>query len=45
MQFKKNLNQTDWINIGSILTASNVVVSATNTIGSGSQRFYRVQQQ
>ncbi len=45
LQFKKNLNQTDWINIGSILTASNVVVSATNTIGSGSQRFYRVQQQ
>ena len=45
LQYKTNLNQTNWINVGSALTATNTVMSATNAIGSDKQRFYRVQQQ
>jgi hypothetical protein len=45
VQYKTNLNQPNWINLGSTITASNTVVSATNPIGSDKQRFYRVQQQ
>jgi hypothetical protein len=45
LQYKTNLNQTTWINIGSTITASNTVLSATNAINSDKQRFYRVQQQ
>ena len=45
LQYKTNLNQTNWINIGSTITASNTVLSVTNAIGSDKQRFYRIQQQ
>jgi uncharacterized repeat protein (TIGR03803 family) len=45
LQYKTNLIQTNWINIGSTITASNTVLSATNTISTDNQRFYRVQQQ
>jgi hypothetical protein len=45
LQYKTNLNQTNWINIGSALTASNMIMSFTNAIGSDKQCFYRVQQQ
>jgi hypothetical protein len=45
LQYKTNLLQTNWINGGSIITASNTVLSATNAIGADQQRFYRVQQQ
>ena len=45
LQYKTNLNQINWINIGSALTASNTVMSVTDAIGSDTQRFYRVQQQ
>jgi hypothetical protein len=45
LQYKTNLNQPNWINIGSPVLASNIVVSVTNAIGSDKQRFYRVQQQ
>lgn len=45
LQYKTNLTQTNWMNRGSTIIASNVVVSATNSFGSDNQRFYRVQQQ
>lgn len=45
LQYKTNLNQTNWINIGTTVTASNTVLSVTNAIGSDNQRFYRVEQQ
>ena len=45
LQYKTNLLSTNWINIGSALTASNTVMAFTNAIGSDKQRFYRVQQQ
>jgi hypothetical protein len=45
LQYTTNLSSTNWINIGSIMTASNTLMSATDSTGSGQQRFYRVQQQ
>jgi len=45
LQYKTNLLQTNWVNVGSTITASNTVLSATNAIGADQQRFYRVQQQ
>jgi hypothetical protein len=45
LQYKTNLNQADWADLGGAITASNTVLSATNTFGSDSQRFYRIQQQ
>ena len=45
LQYKTNLLQTNWINSGSAITASNAVLSVTNTINTDNQRFYRVQQQ
>ena len=41
LQYKTNLLQTNWNNIGSTITASNTVLSATNTISTDNQRFYR----
>ena len=45
LQYKTNLVQPDWINLGGAITASNTVLSATYPIGSDNQRFFRVQQQ
>jgi len=45
LQYKTNLNQSNWVNLGSPVTASNTAVFATNILGSDRQRFYRVQQQ
>jgi uncharacterized repeat protein (TIGR03803 family) len=45
LQYKTNLTQASWINIGSSITASNTVLSVTNAINTDNQRFYRVQQQ
>jgi uncharacterized repeat protein (TIGR03803 family) len=45
LQYKTNLTQTNWVNIGSTITASNTVLSATNPINTDNQRFYRVQEQ
>jgi len=45
LQYKTNLNQVNWINLGSTITASNTVLSATNATGSDKQRFFRIQQQ
>ena len=45
LQYKTNLNEANWVNLGGTITASNTVLSATDAIGSDEQRFYRVQQQ
>ena len=45
LQYKTNLNQVNWINLGNVITASNSVLSVTNGISPDSQRFYRFQQQ
>jgi hypothetical protein len=45
LQYKTNLTQANWINIGSTITASNTVLSVTNSTNTDKQRFYRVQQQ
>ena len=34
LQYKTNLNQTNWVNLGSTMTASNIILSATNAFGS-----------
>jgi hypothetical protein len=43
VQYKTNLLQTNWINLGNAITATNVTATATNLIGSDPQRFYRLQ--
>jgi hypothetical protein len=43
VQYKTNLLQADWINLGAVITATNVTAIATNLIGSDPQRFYRLQ--
>jgi hypothetical protein len=45
VQYKTNLVQTNWINLGKplIATNGNLTVSDTNAIRSSPQRFYRVQ--
>ena len=45
LQYKTNLTQASWLNLGNPVTASSNVLSATNAFGSDKQRFYRVQQQ
>jgi hypothetical protein len=44
VQYKTNLVQTNWINLGKplIATSGNLTVSDTNAIGSSRQRFYRL---
>jgi uncharacterized repeat protein (TIGR03803 family) len=42
LQYKTNLNSTNWFNLGSAITASGGTVSASDLIGSNAQRFYRV---
>jgi subtilase family serine protease len=44
VQYKTNLVQTNWINLGKplIATDGNLTVSDTNAIGSSRQRFYRL---
>jgi uncharacterized repeat protein (TIGR03803 family) len=41
LQYKTNLNTTNWFNLGSSLTATGATVSVSDLIGSNSQRFYR----
>ena len=43
VQYKTNLTQTNWINLGSSFTATNSNASISNSITTDSQRFYRVQ--
>jgi hypothetical protein len=43
VQYKTNLLQTNWINLGAVITATNSTATATNLIGPDPQRFYRLQ--
>ena len=42
VQYKTNLSQGDWINLGTSIKASTSILTATNAAGSDPQRFYRV---
>jgi O-glycosyl hydrolase len=42
LQFKTDLNQANWNNLGSPVTATNTTATASDTIGLDPQRFYRV---
>jgi hypothetical protein len=44
VQYRTNLTQTNWINLGGALTATNSTASASDSISTGRQRFYRVVQ-
>jgi probable HAF family extracellular repeat protein len=43
VQYKTNLNSTNWINLGDVLTGTNTTFIDTNAPGSSQQRFYRVE--
>ena len=45
LQYKTNLNQPTWLNLGPAITASGTSISITNTLGPDPQRFYRVKVQ
>ena len=42
LQFKTNLNQMSWNNLGSVIAATNSVVTVLDSPGPDPQRFYRV---
>jgi hypothetical protein len=42
LQYKTNLTQSSWINLGSPILASNVTTIASDSTATNSQRFYRV---
>jgi subtilase family serine protease len=42
VQYRTNLSQGAWVNLGSPISATNLLLTATDTIGPGRQRFYRV---
>ena len=41
-QYKTNLNQAGWANLGSTVTASNSTAAVSDILGQAPQRFYRV---
>jgi hypothetical protein len=43
VQYKTDLNSTNWNNVNPIVTATNITSSVTDNVGTDSQRFYRVQ--
>jgi subtilase family serine protease len=42
VQFKTNLAQADWVNLGIPIEATNAVMSASDPIGADPRRFYRI---
>ena len=42
VQFRTNLDQPNWNNLGSIVSATNITASVLATNGPDPQRFYRV---
>lgn len=42
LQYISDLNSTNWTNLGTAVTATNGTMTASDTIGAASQRFYRV---
>jgi hypothetical protein len=43
-QYKTNLNDPDWLALGSEIIGDGTPASVTNAVGSASQRFFRVVQ-
>jgi len=42
LQYVSDLRSTNWVSLGSPILATNAVTTASDVIGSNSQRFYRV---
>jgi uncharacterized repeat protein (TIGR03803 family) len=42
MLYRTNLNQTDWVNFGSTVVATNASMTTLDAIGPDRQRFYRI---
>jgi hypothetical protein len=42
VQYKNSLSQTNWVNLGTPITAPGNSLNATDTISTNVQRFYRV---
>ena len=42
LQYCTDLTQTNWTDLGSLITATNAIMSATDSIGPDPQRFYRL---
>jgi hypothetical protein len=42
VQYKTNLLQNAWANVGSVIIATNGTVAASESFGSGTQQFYRI---
>lgn len=43
VQFKTDLSQTHWINLGSKLTATDATMTTIDSAVSETQRFYRIE--
>jgi hypothetical protein len=43
LQYRTNLTQGSWINLGSVVTATNMVMTIPDVLGSDPQRYYRIQ--
>jgi hypothetical protein len=43
VQYRTNLTQGSWVNSGGIVTATNVIMTIPDVIGTNSQQFYRIQ--
>ncbi len=42
VQYRTNITQVGWINLGSPVTANSTIASTTDSIGSNARRYYRV---
>lgn len=42
VQYRTNLNQTNWANWGDVITATNAAMALSDNTGSEPRRFYRV---
>jgi len=42
IQYRTNLTQTNWLNLGAPIPGGNSMVSVTDGIGANQQRFYRL---
>jgi hypothetical protein len=42
LQYNSNLSSSNWINLGSLFTATGATLNTTDSVTNGPQRFYRV---
>ena len=42
VQFRTNLLQTNWVNLGGPILATNTIMSASDAAGAPPQRFYHI---